>query len=256
MASPIPFHYQPILDLNSEEIVGVEALMRRDGVPPSRAQLEELSRDHEQAADVSADVCLQALDLIGALPGACEWYVSVNVPSDILGSGLLLERLAISEYSPDILRRFVIEVTERDPLHDKAWEAIKGARKLGIRLAIDDFGMGRNGLDRLLKFEHGVDIIKIDKTFVDRLAPAPAEERRGQKRVKEARRHAERVIRAIASVSSIMRTRSVAEGIERREQAAILRAVGVDFGQGWLWHEAMPREDLLALAGLASEQSS
>ena len=90
-------------------------------------------------------------------------------------------------------------------------------------------------------------MIKIDKMFVDPVMPPPADERRRPERLKRERRHAEKVIRAIATLARMLDTRSVAEGIERPEQAALLRAVGVDYGQGWLWSEALPREEFLTL---------
>ena len=60
------------------------------------------------------------------------------------------------------------------------------------------------------------------------------------------------MIRAIVTLTRSLRTMTIAEGIETREQANIMRAVGVDYGQGWLWHKAMPKAEFLALPNLGS----
>ena len=120
-------------------------------------------------------------------------------------------------------------------MHGDAWEYAERAKALGMRVAIDDFGMGSSSLARLLELDF--DIIKIDKAFVRRIAKDP---------------HAEKVIRAIATLARSLRTTTIAEGIEFEEQAAIVRAIGVDYGQGWLWHKAMPREEFLALPNLGA----
>lgn len=245
MDPSIDVHFQPIIDLHSERIVGAEALMRLEGRPPTKQFLDKISWDHELGADVSARVLLEAFDLLGRLPGECDWYATVNIPADILGSRLILEKVDFDAHPLEIRQRVVVEVTERQGLHENAWAAVAGIREYGMRLAIDDFGMGQSNLRRFLRIEP--DIIKIDKTFVDPIAPAPPTERRGRERITSERRLAEKVIRAIATLARMMETRSVAEGIEHPEQATILRAVGVDYGQGWLWHKAMPGPDLLAL---------
>lgn len=237
MDSNLEVHYQPIVDLYTERVIGAEALVRMDGAPPTPDLLAVFKGEDSLAEDYTVAVCHQALETLESLPQDC--YVSVNMPAQLFGMGQIGKRLGLEAYGRGELQRFVIEFTEREELHSSGPAAALAARELGVSLALDDFGTPHSygGLYRLLELGIDFDIIKIDKVFVDRVAID---------------RHAEKIIRAVAALTRSLQTRTVAEGIESREQATILRAVGVDYGQGWLWHRAMPKEELLALPNLGA----
>lgn len=240
MIDDLTIHYQPIVDLYTQRIVAAEALARFDGVS-STQRLLEVTADPDGAADFTTHVFLQALSVLKELPG--DMYISVNLPPTIFATGKISERLPFDQIPREMLGRLVVEITEtggpdaKAPwvLHGDAWAYAERAKELGLRVAIDDFGTGSSSLGRLLEVDF--DIIKIDRAFVRRIA-------------KDA--HAEKVIRAIAALARSLRTTTIAEGIEYEDQAVICRAVGVDYGQGWLWHRAMPAEELLALPNLGA----
>jgi EAL domain-containing protein (putative c-di-GMP-specific phosphodiesterase class I) len=229
--SYLDVHFQPVVDLHQHEICSVEALIRPDGLPPTEAFLDALRTDDELAIEVTALAVRRGFALLSQMPP--EISLSVNAPARMIGSGQVAQKIDVRGYDPSLLSRFIVEITERDVLYSGAHEAAREAHKLGIRVAVDDFGTGESGLTRLLKLRF--DLIKVDKIFVERITFD---------------REAERVIRAIATMARVLRTYSVAEGVETEEQAAVLKAVGIDWGQGWLWHKAMPADEVLRLLGV------
>jgi EAL domain-containing protein (putative c-di-GMP-specific phosphodiesterase class I) len=224
-------HFQPVVDLHEHEICSVEALIRPDGLPPTDAFLAALRTDDEFAVEVTALAVQRGFALLRQMP--VHVSLSINAPARLMGDGQVAEKIDIRDYDETLLSRFIIEITERDVLYSGAGEAAREAHELGIRVAVDDFGTGESGLTRLLQLPF--DVIKVDKIFVERITHD---------------QEAERVIRAIATMARVLRTHSVAEGVETEAQAAVLKAVGIDWGQGWLWHKAMPADDLLRLLGV------
>ena len=226
-------HYQPIVDLADERIVGCEALARWRTADGTLTNLEfcidAVEADEELATALTARMfeCI-ARDLADLLDAHPQFYVSVNIPPITLGRkrlGEVLQRL-------DLLRRIgqiVGEITERHSLDALGRAAIREAREVGARIAIDDFGTGNSGLQHLIGLE--VDILKIDRSFVVCL---------GRDRI------AERLVRGIAALAAALRVGMVAEGVETPEQALFLRAVGVEKGQGWLWSKALDAATLKA----------
>ena len=102
-------------------------------------------------------------------------------------------------------------------------------RALGVRIAVDDFGTGYSSLGYLQRFP--VDVLKIDRTFVEGIA-APS--------------HDPVLTRAIVALGAALGLRVVAEGIERPDQAAALAELGCSFGQGYLFARPMPAPDFAA----------
>ena len=104
-------------------------------------------------------------------------------------------------------------------------------RARGLRVALDDFGTGYASLTHLLTVP--VDIIKIDKTFVDRLSAEP--------------RRAPAIVEGLIGIATKLDIRVVAEGIETEEQARHLRSLGCALGQGYLFSRPMDRHATTAL---------
>jgi sensor c-di-GMP phosphodiesterase-like protein len=170
-----------------------------------------------------------ATDIIPLWERFPSFYVGVNTPPIILGTGVPRD-LAVKHHLDRHAHRIVVELTERQAMTELGRDAVRQARAIGLRIAVDDFGTGESGLKQLLGLE--VDILKIDKSVVDPL-------------LKDA--SAERLLRGIVALAGALRVKLVAEGVERPEQAVFLRAAGVDSGQGWLWSRALPAADLAAI---------
>jgi c-di-GMP phosphodiesterase len=224
-------HYQPIIDLNSGSVVGFEALSRLidpDGTVRSAGELiEQMEKNVEALYSLISETleCVQHdfKPLFNKYP---DFYVSVNVSPLILGGGWILALLEERHLRP-YLNRVVCELTERQALTDVGRTALEAARQLGIRVAVDDFGTGHSGLAQIVGLN--LDILKIDQSLILSIPT---------------NRMAAKLIRGLVALAGIMRMRTVVEGVETREQAFFLQAVGVDAGQGYLWSKAIPAEDL------------
>jgi EAL domain-containing protein (putative c-di-GMP-specific phosphodiesterase class I) len=120
-----------------------------------------------------------------------------------------------------------------EPEH--AVERLRGLKGLGVRLAIDDFGTGYSSLSYLRRLP--IDILKIDKIFVDDVAREPAESA---------------VARAIVKLAQTMELVIVAEGVEHPEQAARLRELGCEFAQGYWFAKPLHVDGVEAVLGVAS----
>jgi EAL domain-containing protein (putative c-di-GMP-specific phosphodiesterase class I) len=128
-------------------------------------------------------------------------------------------------------RRVTFEVTEHVMVNDAlALSALRELRSLGVRIAVDDFGTGYSSLSCLSDLP--IDSLKIAKPFVDRLARSDDDRA---------------LATTIVSLARSLRLDTVAEGIERLDQAEVLRAAGCRNGQGFLFSRALPAADFLAL---------
>ena len=226
--------YQPIVDLNTGEVRGFEALMRivePDGRVHSAGPLiETLEEDLDALAATVARVlaCIRE-DVVPVFERHGDFYVSVNIPPSIIGTG----RLRHIAESFDLVhwgKRIVVELTERQALSDEGRAAVRLAREAGIAVAVDDFGTGHSGLAQIVGLE--LDVLKIDRSLI---TPALTS------------RSAARLLRGIVGLAESLRMRTVAEGVESIEEAFYLRAVGVDYGQGYFWSKAVPAAQMSAL---------
>jgi EAL domain-containing protein (putative c-di-GMP-specific phosphodiesterase class I) len=223
-------HYQPIVDLGSGAVVGFEMLARIGGEGPARSLgplIEEIESDHVHLERLMLQL-LTAIqrDMQPLFERYPDFYVSVNVPPAMLGNGkirAMIRKLGLAS----CLNRLVCEVTERQALTDVGRAALETARKLHVRVAMDDFGTGNSGLKQLLG--HSFDVLKIDQSQIRNLMKDPI---------------ADRLLRGIVALASVLRARTVAEGVETAAQAFFLQAAGVDYGQGWFWSKALPASEV------------
>ena len=130
------------------------------------------------------------------------------------------------------LSQVVLEVTERDPIENftETRQIIAALQGLGVRIAIDDVGTGHSGLSYMLKL--GVDIIKIDKMFVDAIGTD---------------RNSTTIVETLVDLAHNMRMDVVAEGVENFEQVMYLRELGVRSAQGYVFAPPLPGKSLLAV---------
>ena len=130
------------------------------------------------------------------------------------------------------LSQVVLEVTERQPLENltETRRVIAALQGLGVRVAIDDVGTGHSGLSYMLKL--GVDIIKIDKMFIDAIGTD---------------RNSNTIIETLIDLAQNMRMEIIAEGVESFEQVVHLRELGVRAAQGYVFAPPLPGSAFLQL---------
>ncbi len=242
-------HYQPILDLHTDRVVGCEALLRwrhptRGTVPP----LDFISLAEETGLIVPIgrwvlfEACRQArvwqdLDEVGR-----DFVVTVNI------SPRQLAQPAFIDHVRDALRetrlppeRLVLEITETALLQDAA---VAGAtldrlRELGTLLAIDDFGTGYSSLSYLQRFP--VHVLKLAKPFVDDLAKPGGDPA---------------LARGIVELGRSLDMRVVAEGIERAGQREALRRMGCELGQGYYYARPAPHTEVSHMLRATSRRAA
>ena len=226
IAKQFTAYYQPIVDLNSGAIAGFEALARlvdsEGTVSTAGAAIEEIERQPDTLKALIRTILASIRrDMVPLFERHQHFYVSVNIPPVILGSGQVLpivEELKLTPY----LGRIVCEVTERQALTPVGRSALELARQSGMCVAVDDFGTGHSGLMQIVGLDF--DILKIDHSLIDTILTNQT---------------AARMLRGIVALAAALRLRTVAEGVESWEEAFFLRAAGVDCGQGWFWSKAV-----------------
>jgi len=220
--------FQPVVDLTRRELLGVEALVRwrhpqRGIVMPGSfiSIAEESGRIVEIGRQVLMDACTQVRNWSDSLAAGDGLRVAVNISGRHLQQGNLVEdvrhALEVSGLDPGSL---VIELTEGTIMQNTEvnLEQFRELKALGVRLAIDDFGMGYSSLSYLHRFP--IDILKIDRAFVSRMT----EQNGGPE-----------LARAVVMLGTTLGLETVAEGIENEDQVAYLLDLGCVAGQGFLF---------------------
>jgi EAL domain-containing protein (putative c-di-GMP-specific phosphodiesterase class I) len=218
--------HQPIVDLDLGWPVGYEALARFELEP--RQGPDRWFEDAHRAgrgAELETLAVELALDTFPLVPGDC--YLAINVSPDTILTPRLQELLHAFEHP----RRIVLEITEHAAVadYDALAAALAPHRRAGVRLAIDDTGAGFASLRHVLRLEP--DVIKLDAWFAQRI---------------EHDRGARALAGALAMFALEMEITTVAEGIERPGQAAVLHNLGATLGQGYLFARPAPLTASLA----------
>jgi diguanylate cyclase (GGDEF)-like protein/PAS domain S-box-containing protein len=241
----LSMYYQPIVDLATGHLVGFEALMRwqhaeRGWVPP------DVFIPLAEQSDLILKLGTFALER--ATVEAASWqsmsndaltppYVAVNLSARQFHDPNLLSiiehSLALSGLAP---QRLVLEITESVALSDieSAISVIERLKSQGIALALDDFGTGYSSLSYLAKLRPRT--IKIDRSFVSPVHSST---------------QAEQLLEAMISLCHTLDMTVVAEGIETEEQLELLRGLGCEFGQGYLFSPAVPALQVPKMGELA-----
>jgi diguanylate cyclase (GGDEF)-like protein len=226
--------YQPIVALPSGDTVAVEALVRwrhplRGPVNPADfvPVAEHNGLIVELGAWILRESCARMAGWRAALGERAPQRVSVNVSARQLSepdfAGTVAAVLAETGLPPQCL---VVEVTETAVFDsDTALDTLRAVRALGVRIALDDFGTGHSSLGLLQTAP--VDILKVDKSFVDHVGTP------GRQAV---------IARALIDVSNHLRLTAIAEGVETAAQAEELYRLGYRFVQGY--HFGRPAPDL------------
>jgi diguanylate cyclase (GGDEF)-like protein len=233
-------HYQPSVVLSSQKIAGVEALVRWQHPTHGLLAPSEFIHIAEETGLIIAigrwvlrEACEQAHRWQTEYPSDPPITVAVNVSArQIHQPGLVevvAEALRDSGLPPESL---VLEITESLVMQNAelAIERLYELKALGVRLAIDDFGTGYSSLSYLRRFP--VDILKIDKSFVDGVGQHGKERELAQ---------------SIIELGQTLNLEIVAEGVERADQLGWLKSRNCDLGQGFLFAHAITADSLRAL---------
>lgn len=229
--------YQPIVDLGTGSLLGVEALVRwrhprGDVLMPGQfiPVAEECGQIVKLGRWVLAEACRALMAWRDCVAGGNGLRVSVNISGRHLQHGELLQDVADALESSGLEpSNLVIELTESTIMYntDANLERLQQLKALGVRLALDDFGTGYSSLSYLHRFP--IDILKIDRSFVSRLTNSD---------------NGPELARAVITLGETLGLDTVAEGIELEPQVTALLALRCVAGQGFLFAKAGPLERL------------
>ncbi len=233
-------HYQPIISVADERIVGVEALLRwedphRGTIPPLEfvPELEETGLIVAVGEWALEQACRQVKAWGKAYPRIGPLRVSVNV------SPRQLVQARFGDVVTRVLQRtgaradqLCLEITEAALMGDvvSAWAELRKVKALGVNLAIDDFGTGYSSVSYVRNF--ALDVLKVDQSFVRALSSC----------VEDAA-----IVKAVVHMAHALSLQTVAEGVETPEQLQELREIGCDLAQGYLFSRPQAAEMIAAL---------
>ncbi len=220
-------HYQPLVSLQNGQIVGFEALSRwqrpQGIVMPGAfiAVADEIGITVPMNRALLREACQQVLRWHLLFPSERPLTISVNITAkqfalaDLASQiGQVLQETGMNPGCVDL------EITEDIAMGDAERSAIvlSELKALGVRLSIDDFGTGYSSLCRLQRFP--VDTLKIDRTFISNMDQNP---------------ETHEIVRVIIMLAQTLGLNVVAEGIENQEQMEMLKKIGCEMGQGYLF---------------------
>ncbi|TVQ57645.1 MAG: EAL domain-containing protein [Spirulina sp. DLM2.Bin59] len=241
-------YYQPIINLQTEQVIGFEALIRWQHPTAGWLSPSEFIPIAEERGQIQAlgewvlrQACIQGRLWREQFPNH-PLMISVNLSSRQLRPELgdrVATILAETGFSPKTLK---LEITETALMDDPlgAIAILKGLRSQHIQLCIDDFGTGYCSLSYLHRFP--LDVLKIDKSFVDHIDQNSEDME---------------IVRAIIALAKSLDLNIIAEGIESTSQLETLRQLNCPYGQGYLFFRPLPVETATQLLKklLATDES-
>ena len=227
-------HYQPVIDLHKNEIVGVEALLRWQHPDKGMIMPDDFLPTVENSGLIIAlgewlifSVCKQIRAWQDA--GLKGQNVSINLaPRQFKEQDLVaLFTQAIAENNIEG-SSLSVEVTERTLIDNVGGveSTLKKLRNMGLKVMLDDFGTGYASLAYLKDFP--VDVVKIDRKFICGIPDNPDDSA---------------IVDAIAGLTRGLKLNLLAEGVETESQLSVLKGVGCQYGQGFYWSKALPGDE-------------
>jgi EAL domain-containing protein (putative c-di-GMP-specific phosphodiesterase class I) len=230
-------HYQPIVDTASAEPVGVEALVRwihplRGLIPPDRfiPIAEDTGMIRQLGLWVLNEACGQVRAWNTERAERQALRLSVNLSARQFSDSALVDDvrsiIQTTGIEPALL---CLEITESVMMEDEeaAVETLRRLKKLGIRLAVDDFGVGHSSLGALRRFP--VDQLKIDRSFVDGLIDDASDSV---------------IVSGVIGIAHALKLAVVAEGVETNEQRIQLVELGCEYAQGYFFSRPLPASEI------------
>jgi diguanylate cyclase (GGDEF)-like protein/PAS domain S-box-containing protein len=235
-------YYQPIVALENDKVAGVEALVRWEH--PQRGLLlpeaflsvaEETGLIVRIGQWVLREASKQARIWQERYPGTPPLTISVNLSTrEFFHPKLVAEVLGESEIDPASLQLEITEGAMTTNGTSSTDRTLRNLKRMGVQLAIDDFGLGYSSLSYLKRFP--VDFLKIDRSFIAGLRGEP----NGVSKDTE-------ITKAMIELTHALGLRVIAEGVETSEQLAQLRNMKCDFAQGNYFSEPLPSEALAVI---------
>ncbi|GIJ48858.1 hypothetical protein Val02_57440 [Virgisporangium aliadipatigenens] len=227
--------YQPIVDLVTGRMTGVEALTRwhhPERGPVSPAEFIPIAEYTGLIVPLGrwilAEACRQAAAWRDAFDEAADLVVNVNVAGrQLMEPGFVDEVAGVLRRTGLPARQLTVEVTETAVLRGEVTDVLQRLRDLGVGLALDDFGTAASSLGLLLTCP--VSVLKLDRSFVEGVTTADRQSA---------------VATAVIQMAAALKLRAVAEGIETVEQASYLRRLGYRYGQGFLFARPLPVDEV------------
>ena len=233
------FHLQPQYDIN-HNLRGFEALARMkddDGSFISPADFIPVAEKVGLVDRIDMrvfELSMEFLDKVSRETGT-EVMMSVNVSVRHLMKNTFIEDikriLTANNIAPE---RVEIEITESIMIDsaEKALQRINEIKAMGMKVAIDDFGTGYSSLSYLNNFPS--DLLKIDKAFIDQMSMSES---------------SKQYVAMIISIGHILHLKVISEGVESTDQVDVLKKIGCDYIQGFVWGKPMPPEEAGKLVG-------
>ncbi|MEJ2757241.1 MAG: EAL domain-containing protein [Anaerolineales bacterium] len=229
-------NYQPIIALDSGEVIGLEALIRWNSPEKGIVLPDEFIHSIDSSGLQSSveywvmeTACSQIAQMDKIIPQ--EIFVSVNLSERQIRHPNLMENVMeiLRKYDLDS-KRLWLEVTEQSNITnmEKAISIFQSFQSMGIRLCLDDFGTGYSTLSYLYTFP--MDILKIDKSFIHRIL---------------AHDESAKMVKTIVGLAHNLGLKVVAEGVETREQLEFLRNFECDYVQGYYFSKPQSAEEIL-----------
>ncbi|MEM9633397.1 MAG: EAL domain-containing protein [Pseudomonadota bacterium] len=240
----IPF-YQPVMDIESQRLRGCEVLMRwrrPNGMIVSPGQFMAYAENNGHIFDMTRHMMKVSSEEVGELYGENpDLKLSINLfAGHFLDREVIADIRSIFEKSDISFQQIVVEVTERHPLEDMelARKIIAELQALGVRVALDDVGTGHGGMAYLQKL--GVDIIKIDKMFIDSISSDDS---------------STTIVDSMVELADNLGMGIIAEGVEQEEQIERLLELGVTAAQGYYFAKPMPADEFIEFAERTEEEA-
>jgi diguanylate cyclase (GGDEF)-like protein/PAS domain S-box-containing protein len=236
----LTLHYQPIVDIASGRMTGVEALLRwHDDALGRVSPLEVVDAADAMGLSLALDRWViqrasQEMVELRRRHGLDRFQLGVNVSARSFAApgleAIVARSSAETGWPSDDL---TLEVTESAIMTDApgAVALLQQLKGQGVRIAVDDFGTGYSSLAYLKRLP--VSVLKIDRSFIDSVT-TDADSRA--------------IVRSIVQLAEALGLDTVAEGIETAENAAVMLELGCSVGQGWLWSPAVPADELSRVA--------
>ena len=224
-------HYQPLVNIQTRQILGFEALIRWFSPtrgPVSPGEFTSIAEETSLIIPIGQHTIQQACRDLGQLQAVCpDWpvFMSINVAPRQLAESTFLDELqtVIDQYGLQS-SQIKLEVTERVFMENPvALEMLQSCRQAGFHIALDDFGTGFSSLNYLTRFE--VDGFKIDRAFVQEILT---------------NQRTQVLLKSMLALAYGLGMQTVVEGIETLEQLTVLQQAGCDIGQGYLFGKPLP----------------
>lgn len=229
-------HYQPIVDLKTGLVHHQEALTRlADGGSPFSTVT--FAEEAGLIADLDIAVTQHAVEVLQRSPSAVD--IAINLSGRSLGSDGFVKQLeAQLSLHNNFRHRLIIEITESSRINDldRISAIITSLQQAGHKICIDDFGSGAAAFHYLRKLR--VDTVKIDGQYISKLKTDPRDRA---------------FVKSIQQLATDLGCSTVAEFVETEDQIGVLRALGVDYGQGYLF--ARPQPEIYTRENLKPKKS-